>query len=264
MDLQLTNKTAIVLGGSQGLGFATAQTLAAEGARVMIVSRTQANIDDAINQIKQSHPTAQVQGFAADVTDPNAIQALMQTTVATFGGIDIVITNSSGPKSGTFSQLAMSELQSAFELLVQSAANVIHAALPHLRKSQAAAILTITSITTKQPDMNLALSNIFRPAVIGLTKSLAAELGTENIRVNSILPGWTSTNRTESLLTNWSGQHNTTPEQEREQITRNIPLGRFGDPKEFGNVAAFLVSPMASYVTGLMMQVDGGMYKGLI
>jgi 3-oxoacyl-[acyl-carrier protein] reductase len=145
-----------------------------------------------------------------------------------------------------------------------SAANLIRAALPYLRQSEAATILTITSVSTKQPIAGLLMSNVMRPAVAGLTKTLSQELGREGIRVNSILPGWTATERVEEIMAYRTQQNNTSKEAEVAKITNSIPLGRMARPEEFGRVAAFLVSPAASYVNGVMMQVDGGSYSGLL
>ena len=145
-----------------------------------------------------------------------------------------------------------------------SAVNLIQAALPYLRQSDAASILTITSVSVKQPIAGLLLSNVMRPAVAGLTKTLSQELGREGIRVNSILPGWTATERVDEIMA-YRTQHNqTSKEAEVTRITNSVPLGRMGQPEEFGRVAAFLVSPAASYVNGVMLQVDGGSYAGLI
>jgi 3-oxoacyl-[acyl-carrier protein] reductase len=136
--------------------------------------------------------------------------------------------------------------------------------LPHLRNSDAASILTVTSVSVKEPITGLLLSNVMRPGVVGMTKTLSQELGPENIRVNSILPGWTATDRVNELMDYRARTNDTTPEEEKGKITGGIPLGRMAQPEEFGNVAAFLVSPAASFVTGAMLQVDGGSYSGLL
>jgi 3-oxoacyl-[acyl-carrier protein] reductase len=139
-----------------------------------------------------------------------------------------------------------------------SAVNLIHAALPHLRRSGRAAVLTITSMSAKQPLPNLILSNAIRPAVIGLTKSLANELGTDGVRVNSILPGLINTDRVSSLMQSRASQNNTTPEEEQARAGAAVPLGRIGEPEEFANAAVFLCSQAASYITGVSLPVDGG------
>ena len=141
---------------------------------------------------------------------------------------------------------------------------LIRAALPHLRKSSAASVLTVTSYTVKQPIPNLVLSNSIRAATVGLTKSLALELGKENIRFNSILPAWTQTERVEELMAFRAKNNNTTVEEEIAQLTAEIPLGRMGQPQEFANAAVFLVSPAASFIHGVMLPVDGGIIKATL
>ena len=141
---------------------------------------------------------------------------------------------------------------------------LIRAALPHLRESNAASVLTVTSVSVKQPIVNLVLSNSIRAATVGLTKSLALELGKDGIRFNSILPGWTETERVNDLMAFRAKNNNTTIEEEIRKQSAESPLGRMGQPEEFANAAAFLLSPAASYITGVMLNVDGGMYKGTL
>ena len=263
MDLGLKDKVALVTGASSGLGHATAFTLAQEGAKVVICSRSQEKLDEAAANIRQE-TGGEVQVFACDVTDAAAIEQVVAFTVEQFGGLDILITNAGGPPGGTFDSVSIEQWEGAINLTLMSAARLIKVALPHLRQSKAASILTITSISVKQPITGLIMSNVVRPAVIGLTKTLSQELGPENIRVNSILPGWTATDRVAYLMKYRAEQNSTDAAMEEDKITRNIPLGRMATPAEFANVAAFLVSPAASYVTGVMMPVDGGQYPGLL
>ena len=263
MDLGLKGKVALVTGASSGLGYATALVLAQEGAKVVMSSRSQAKLDEAAAQIQQE-TGAEVLAYACDVTDAEAIERVVAFTVAQGGGLDILITNAGGPPGGTFDSVEMEQWEVAINLTLLSAARLVKAALPHLRQSESASILTISSFSVKQPVAGLIMSNVVRPAVIGLTKTLSQELGAENIRVNSILPGWTATERVEYLLNYRAEQNGTDAETERDKITRTISLGRMGRPQEFANVAAFLVSPAASYVTGEMVLVDGGRYEGLL
>ena len=263
MDLGLKNKVALVTGASSGLGYATALRLAQEGAKVVVSSRSQERLDEAAARIREE-TGGEVAVCVCDVTDPAAIEAVVAFTVDQFGGLDILVTNAGGPPGGTFDSVSMVQWEVAINLTLMSAARLIRTALPHLRQSGTASILTITSFSVKQPVSGLIMSNVVRPAVIGLTKTLSQELGRDNIRVNSILPGWTETERVAYLLDYRAEQSGTDVATERDKITRHIPLGRMGTPQEFANVAAFLVSPAASYVTGEMVLVDGGRYEGLL
>jgi 3-oxoacyl-[acyl-carrier protein] reductase len=181
---------------------------------------------------------------------------------AKFGGLDLLVTNAGGPPPGKFESFDDAAWQKAVELSLFSHVRLIRAALPHLRKSKAASVLAITSYSVKQPIPNLILSNSVRLATIGLVKSLALELGTEQIRFNSILPGWTETERVYNLMTSRAKANNTSLEEEMEKQAKDSPMGRMGRPEEFANAAVFLLSPAASYITGVMLSVEGGMYKG--
>ena len=263
MDLKLKNKIALVTGASKGLGYATAQLLSAEGARVAVNSRSPEHINAAADRISQE-TAGQVEAFAGNLTDPAYPGQLIEAVVAKFGGLDILITNAGGPPSGKFEQFDDAAWQHAIELSFLSHMRLIRAALPYLRRSEAASVLTITSYSVKQPIDNLILSNSIRAATVGLTKTLALELGHEGIRFNSILPGWTETDRVTDLLQARASANGTTVADEMHKQTASSPLGRMATPQEFANVAAFLVSPAASYLTGVMLPVDGGMYKGLL
>ncbi len=263
MDLQLKDKTALVAGSSRGLGFATASTLANEGCRVAINGRDKARLDEAVKTIKKAGGN-KVIGLTGDVADPDAAEKLVNGTVEGFGGLDILITNAGGPPGGPFDSFSEQDWQNAIDLSLMSHVRLIKAALPYLRKSNSASVLTITSYAVKQPIPNLVLSNSVRAATVGLTKSLALELGKDGIRFNSILPGWTETGRVKELMTLQAKQNGTTVEEEIIKQSKDSALGRMGTPEEFARVATFLVSPAASYVTGVMLTVDGGMYKGTL
>ncbi len=260
MDLGLRNKVVIVAGSSKGLGFATAKVLLEEGAHVVISSRDAGNLQKAAEKLGSPENLLTVQ---ADVTKKEDCDRLVQETLAAFNALDILIANCGGPAPGNFEGLTDEQWDQAIDKSFKSNLYLIRAALPHLKKSKTPSILTVTSFTTKQPLPNMILSNSVRSATIGLTKSLSFELGQYNIRVNSILPGWTLTDRVDALLTNRAEIHNSSYEQEKAEIAADIPLQRMGDPIEFGRAAAFLVSPAASFVNGVMLNVDGGIYKGI-
>ncbi len=260
MDLHLKDKTVLITGASRGLGYATAHLLAEEGARVVINSRSASNLAEAVRKIKQE-TQALVFGLPGDVADP-AVPARLVEQAATFsGGLDILITNAGGPPAGQFETFDDEAWQKAVELSFLSQVRLIRAALPFLRTSKAASVLTITSISVKQPIPNLVLSNSIRSATIGLTKSLALELGKDGIRFNSILPAWVDTDRVANLSSQRAEQKGISIEEEYASQARDSALGRIAAPEEFANAAVFLVSPAASYLTGVMLQVDGGLYK---
>ncbi len=263
MDLQLKDKRALVTGASRGLGYAVALGLAREGCRVAVNSRDAAKISAAAEKISRETGT-QVSGIAGDLTDPAVPARLVEEAVRLLGGLDILVTNAGGPPAGAFESFDEAAWQKAVELSFLSHVRLIRAALPHLKQSKAASVLTVTSYSVKQPIPNLVLSNSVRAATVGLTKSLALELGAAGIRFNSILPAWTETERVIELMTFRARQNGTTVEEEIAKQSRESPLGRMGTPQEFANAAVFLVSPAASYITGVMLTVDGGMYKGTL
>jgi len=260
MDLGLKDKRAFIAGSSRGLGFATALTLAREGCKVVVNSRETENARVAAEKIT-NETGSQALWMVGDVGDASAADNLIQSAVDVLGGLDILITNAGGPPSGSFEIFDDATWQKAVDTSFLSHVRLIRAALPHLRKSDSPSVLTMTSYTVKQPIPNLVLSNSVRAATVGLTKSLAMELGKENIRFNSILPGWTQTERVTELMAFRAKNNNTTVEEETAKQTAEIPLGRLGQPQEFANAAVFLVSPAASFIHGVMLAVDGGIIK---
>jgi 3-oxoacyl-[acyl-carrier protein] reductase len=261
MDLHLKGKVALVTGASRGLGFETARVLVEEGACVAINSRTPENILRAAQQLREI-PGANVLGLNGDVTSPQVPAQLIDRTVKQFGGVDILIANAGGPPAGRFETFSDEDWAKAIDLSFMSQVRLIRAALPALRKSASPSVLTITSYSVKQPIPDLVLSNSVRMATVGLTKTLALELGTDQIRFNSILPAWTDTERVQNLMKSRAKTKGTTFEEELAAQVKDSPLGRMGTPREFANAAVFLVSPAAAYITGVMLTVDGGMYKG--
>jgi 3-oxoacyl-[acyl-carrier protein] reductase len=263
MDLKLEGKRALVTGASRGLGYAIAKGLAQEGASVVINSRTEEKLASAADALPL-WPGARSAGLAGDVTNPEVAQYLVNESIAILGGMDLLVTNAGGPPPGKFEVFDDAAWQKAIELSLMSHVRLIRAALPFLRQSEAASVLTVTSYSVKQPISNLVLSNSIRAATVGLTKTLALELGAEGIRFNSILPAWTETERVYELMAARALANGTKMEEEISKQAKDSPLGRMGTPEEFANAAVFLLSPVASYITGVMLSVDGGMYKGTL
>jgi len=262
MDLGLKDKRALVTGSTRGLGYATALLLAKEGCRVAINGRDEEKVKSAAEKIHTETGTEAV-GFAGDVSQISVPQMLIRQTVQAFGGLDILVTNSGGPTPGSIDSLDEVAWQKGIDSCLMAHVRLIKAALPYLRESDSASVLTVTSYSVKQPIQNLLISNSVRAATVGLTKSLALELGRDGIRLNSILPGWTETERVTELMANRAKMNNSTVEEETRKQTEQSALGRIGQPEEFANAAVFLLSPAASYITGVMLNVDGGIYKGM-
>lgn len=246
MDLGLKGRTAIVCGASSGIGLATAESLAREGANVTMFGRRRDLLDREADRIG----ALAVRG---DVTNPRDLDAVVQRTIEAFGGIDILAWNSGGPPPGTALEVTPEALEEAVELLLIPAVRLVELCLPHLVQSPAGRILFFTSIAVREPADHLALTNAVRPGVTGWAKSLSRELGPQGVTVNCIAPGRIETARLAQLY----------PEGPTEADLKAIPLGRWGTPQEFGDVACFLASDRARYVTGTTVLVDGGLARGL-
>lgn len=262
MNLKLSGKKALVTGSSRGLGYATALNLAREGCFVGINSRDIEKLSTAANTISKETGSSVIP-LAGDLTDAECPAILVNQFATVADGIDILVTNTGGPPAGRFESFDDATWQKAIDLNLMSHVRLIRAALPYLRLSPAASVLTITSYSVKQPIPNLVLSNSIRAATVGLTKTLALELGSEGIRFNSILPAWTETERALELLDNRARLNQTTLEEEIVKQAHESPFRRLANPEEFANAAVFLVSPAAAFITGVMLTVDGGMYRGI-
>ncbi len=261
MDLGLKDKRALVVSSSRGLGYAVARGLAMEGCQIAINSRSEGNIKESVARLGKE-TGAKVTSVVGDVSDPAVPARIVEEAARAMGGIDLLVTNSGGPPAGPFETLSDEQWLQAVNLVFLSHVRLIRAALPYLKKSDAASVLTMTSWTVKFPLPNLVLSNSIRSATIGLTKTLALELGSEGVRFNSMLPAYFDTDRTRELQSMRAQRNGTTQEQEAAKDANGSVFGSIGKPEEFANVAVFLLSPAASYVTGVMMTVDGGQYKG--
>ena len=263
MDLGLKDKVAMVGGASRGLGYAVARALAAEGASVSMASRDGDAIKDAADRLARESGSAALP-FAADLSRADALARWHADTVARFGGVDLLFANTGGPPAGTALAFDDGAWQSAFELLLLSVVRAVRLVVPSMRARGRGAILVGTSSTVKEPFANLALSNVMRAGVTALVKTLAGELASDGIRVNTLLPGRIATDRLTYLDDANAKKAGITAEEQRRRALATIPMGRYGEPDEFGRAAAFLLSDAAGYITGAALQVDGGLIKGLL
>lgn len=260
MDLGLSEKPVLVAASSAGLGRAAALEFAREGARVMLTSRREAVLRETAASIA-AQTGREVRYCVADWTKAEDIARTVAETVAAFGGLYALVNNGGGPPAGTFDQFDDAAWQKAFELNLLSYIRSIRASLPHLRAGGGGRIVNFTSSSVKSPLENLILSNTFRTGVLGLSKTLAAELGKDGILVNVVGPGRIQTERIEQLDTFRANKTGSTLEQVRAEASKAIPLGRYGQPAEMARLAVFLASPANSYITGQTVLVDGGMVK---
>jgi 3-oxoacyl-[acyl-carrier protein] reductase len=262
MDLRLKGKVAMVGGASRGLGFAVADALAREGASISMSSSNENSIREAANKIS-------VYGIPALATTVDArkgeqIDAWTTQTIDRFGGVDLLFTNAGGPPTGALLSFDDAAFQGAIDLLLFSTLRMIRAAVPSMRQRGGGAILVSTSSSVKEPIANLGLSTVVRASVSALAKTLAIELAPDRIRVNQIIPGRIDTDRVRQLDEIAGKKQSITAEQAKQKSVANIPIGRYGEPAEFGRVAAFLLSDGAAYMTGATVQVDGGLIKSVL
>lgn len=261
MDLELTNKVALVVASSKGLGKAIAKELAKEGANVMLTSRTEETLQQAKEDI-QTEALGKVAYFPADITNAADIKALVQETKTQFGKIDILINNAGGPPSGNFTDFEDEDWVNAFQLNLLSYIRLIREVLPDL-KENGGKILNVASSSIKAVIPDLILSNTFRNGINGLSKSLAVELAPDNIMVNTIGPGRIATDRIQSMDQSRADAKGISIEEVTAQSEKEIPIGRYGKPEEFAKAAVFLVSGANTYMTGQSILVDGGLVKAL-
>jgi 3-oxoacyl-[acyl-carrier protein] reductase len=246
MDLELTGRTAVVCGGSEGIGLGIAEALAEEGANLVLFARRPDVLE---REAKRLSATA----VAGDVSVASDLERLVDTAVEAHGGIDILVNNSGGPPRTTALEMTEENTLKAVNLLLVSAVRLTSLSLPYLERSKAGRIVNITSSTVREPVDNLALSNAIRPGVVGWAKTLARELGPQGITVNSIAPGRIDTARVREVY----------PDGPTEADLATIPLRRLGTPREIGDLVAFLCSDRAAYISGTVIPVDGGLLRSL-
>ena len=253
MDLGLKDSRALVTAASKGLGRACAEALVVEGARVFISSRNPVSIEATGRTINAAG------WMAADMSEEGQPAALVKAARTELGGLDILVANAGGPPPGTFQTTPPESWDLAYQLTLMSAVGLVKAALPDLKKSKHGRVVFITSISVRQPIPNLVLSNSLRGAVTGLAKTLALELAPDGITVNCLAPDAILTDRIRSLVTSGHGD----PEERLKQRAAAAPMGRFGDPAEFGAACAFMCSRLAGYITGQTIGIDGGALIGV-
>jgi 3-oxoacyl-[acyl-carrier protein] reductase len=263
MDLGLRDRVAIVAASSQGLGKACALELAREGAKVAICARDCDRLTSTAEEIR-AVAGAEVLSLGADLTDDAQIRHLADETLRRFGRIDILVTNNGGPPAGYFDDFDDAAWLAAHQLTLLSAVRLIRAVLPAMRAQQWGRIINITSVSVKQPIDNLLLSNVYRPGVVGLGKTLSAQVAADGITVNNVAPGYTRTDRVLELATARAADEGKTVEDILAETASSFPMQRMGEPRELAALVAFLASERASYITGTTIQVDGGSVKGLM
>ena len=263
MDLGLRGKIAVVSASSKGLGRAIAEELAAEGASLVLCARGEEALRTTAESIRKSSG-AKVIEIAADVSQRAGIDSVAKAALDSFGRVDILVTNSGGPPSGAFDSFTPDAWESATRLLLYSAVGLTRALLPGMKERRWGRILNVTSIAVKQPIDGLMLSNSLRAAVTGFARTLANEVAPFNVTVNSLMPGYTRTDRVEQLARATSEKTGTTLKDSYARWEKEIPMGRLGEPREFAALAAFLASERASYITGGSIAVDGGWIRSLI
>jgi 3-oxoacyl-[acyl-carrier protein] reductase len=257
MDLGLTGKTAIVAASSKGLGKASALALAREGARVTICARDPEELETAAEQIR-SDSGAEVLAVPADLTSAADIERVVAATVERFAGLDVLVHNSGGPPAGRFPEISDEQWQQGFELVTMSFVRLVRAAVPHMRANGWGRVIGIQSSSVKEPVAGIDLSNGIRPGVAGLMKALTPQLAEDGITINLVLPGRFLTARIHPGLGSADPQERALAEQQLAPLAEQIPVGRFGQPIELGELVAFLASERASYITGAVYQIDGG------
>ncbi|MEA1932750.1 MAG: SDR family oxidoreductase [Euryarchaeota archaeon] len=266
MDLELVDRTAFVAASSQGLGFASAARLAGEGANVVVTSRSEERAAEAKDRLCEKHDSVDpddVLAVACDITDREQIEAAIEQTVETFGGLDIMVNNHGGPPAVTLEDASEQQWDDSYEGVIKSNVMLSEAALPELVDSEVGSLITVTSASAREPPENHAISNVFRLGLYGLTKTIAKEYAPD-VRANCVTPRFVMTERIEYKVQRRADHRGISIEEALQSRTDEVLLDRPGQPEEFADAVAYLASPRASYITGDVLRVDGGWLDGVI
>ena len=263
MDLGLKDKIAVVGGASKGIGKATAFGFAREGAKVVVCARDPGLLQGTAEEIRRE-TGAEVLEVPGDLSQLEATEQLIDKTIERFGTVHVLVANTGGPPLGGFGQMSDADWENAFSLNFLSTARLIRKVLPYMEKQKWGRIVSVMSMSVKEPIDGLILSNGVRPAVVGMAKTLSREIGKHNITINTVLPGRILTDRLKSGITARAQRAGKSFEEALQDSASDVPLRRIGDPQEMANVIVFLASEAASYVNGVSVQVDGGLIRGLL
>jgi 3-oxoacyl-[acyl-carrier protein] reductase len=250
----------LVTASTRGIGRGIAEVLLAEGSRVAVNGRTRASVEKAVNELSEG---GEVVGCPGDLASRESVKSVVECAAQGLGGLDALVYVAGPPRPGRFQELGERDWEHAARLLALSPVWAAMYALPYLLESPSPSMVFLTSVATKEPLEDIALSNVMRISVHGLVKTLARELGPRGVRVNAVLPGYIMTDRVRQLARSRAEERGTSVEEELERIAGAVPLRRIGEPREVGMVVAFLLSPYASYVNGASIPVDGGLLRSV-
>lgn len=263
LNLGIKDRVAIVTGSSQGIGKAIAYSLAKEGAKIVICARNKEKLLETVREFENSNIT-DILEVQADLKNKKDIQNLVNKTIQTFGNVDILVNNSGGVPPQLFSETTEKDWQDAIDLLLMSILNCCYEVIPYMKRQKWGRIINMTSFAAKQPEERLIFSNAIRAGILGLSKSLSNELAESGILVNAVCPGWTLTKRVEELAQSVADNRGISSHSVIEEWAKQIPMKRLAKPEEIANLIVFLASKQASYITGTVIQVDGGYIKSLL